>query len=416
MANVILDGVTYNGVDKVSLKDADNANQRVEFQTPPTLVTKNISANGTYAASSDNADGFSSVTVAVAPPSESDVNFYDYDGTLVAAYTAADFANLTAMPANPMHTGLVAEGWNWTLSDAKTYVASYGMLDIGQLYHTASGKTEYDVEINDINGFTATLNNSNEKDWGDGTIDTNTSHTYSTAGNYTIKLSGSTLPNVSSSKKLRAIRLSSSVSRMPEVSYNSYLRYITVSTGLKQLDGNQFSSCQSLQFFIAGDLGNNPHLAFGSGCVSLKGALIRKGRTSGSLQSSSFNSASALHKLYIPEKITTIQSSIADGCRSLTKIIIPEGVTTISQGAFQNISILQKLTLPSTITSIGNNAFNNDYQLKEITILATTPPTVSSSSFLSSVTKIYIPNGTLATYTADTNWSTYASKLVELPA
>ena len=33
----------------------------------PTLVTKSISSNGTYAASSDNADGYSSVTVNVAP-------------------------------------------------------------------------------------------------------------------------------------------------------------------------------------------------------------------------------------------------------------------------------------------------------------------------------------------------------------
>ena len=33
--------------------------------TTPTLTTKNITANGTYNASSDNADGYSSVTVAV---------------------------------------------------------------------------------------------------------------------------------------------------------------------------------------------------------------------------------------------------------------------------------------------------------------------------------------------------------------
>lgn len=33
--------------------------------TQPTLITKSITANGTYSASSDNADGYSSVTVAV---------------------------------------------------------------------------------------------------------------------------------------------------------------------------------------------------------------------------------------------------------------------------------------------------------------------------------------------------------------
>ena len=38
--------------------------------TTPTLVTKSITANGTYAASSDNADGYSSVTVIVSGSSK----------------------------------------------------------------------------------------------------------------------------------------------------------------------------------------------------------------------------------------------------------------------------------------------------------------------------------------------------------
>jgi len=62
---------------------------------------------------------------------EKDVNFIDYDGTILYSYTAAEFANLSALPANPTHSGLTAQGWNWSLSDAKTYVASYGKLWIG---------------------------------------------------------------------------------------------------------------------------------------------------------------------------------------------------------------------------------------------------------------------------------------------
>lgn len=51
--NGILDTTLYNSVD-------------VQVPTPsPTLVTKNITTNGTYNASSDSADGYSSVTVNV---------------------------------------------------------------------------------------------------------------------------------------------------------------------------------------------------------------------------------------------------------------------------------------------------------------------------------------------------------------
>jgi len=80
---------------------------------------------------------------------EKDVNFYDYDGVLLYSYSASDFVNLTALPSNPSHTGLTAQGWNWTLSDAKTYVSTYGKLNIGQMYVTDDGKTRIYIHLED---------------------------------------------------------------------------------------------------------------------------------------------------------------------------------------------------------------------------------------------------------------------------
>ena len=53
------------------------------YDPTPTLVPKNITANGTYAASSDNADGYSSVTVDVA--SENNAKFGNTPTTFVLA-------------------------------------------------------------------------------------------------------------------------------------------------------------------------------------------------------------------------------------------------------------------------------------------------------------------------------------------
>ena len=65
----------------------------------------------------------------------SDVVFYDsYDHSVVASYSAAEFARLSALPANPEHAGLVAQGWNWTLENAKAYAAKYGRLTVGQMF------------------------------------------------------------------------------------------------------------------------------------------------------------------------------------------------------------------------------------------------------------------------------------------
>ena len=70
-----------------------------------------------------------------------EVNFLDYDGTILYSYTAAKFAALSSMPANPTHDGLTTQGWNWSLANAKAYVAKYRNLNIGQMYVNDNGKT-----------------------------------------------------------------------------------------------------------------------------------------------------------------------------------------------------------------------------------------------------------------------------------
>lgn len=106
----------------VSYKGADIA-------TMDASGTKTLQTQGKYCEGD--------ISIAYVKPSgggsvvQKDVNFYDYDGSIVASYSAADFANLAQLPANPAHTGLISQGWNWTLADAQTYVAAYGNLDVG---------------------------------------------------------------------------------------------------------------------------------------------------------------------------------------------------------------------------------------------------------------------------------------------
>ena len=120
---------------------------------------------------------------------------------MVDSYSAAEFASLSALPANPSHDGLVAQGWNWSLADAQAYVAEYGMIDIGQLYLTESGDTEIDIKIPgnnfEIKSYVA-LNGTISIDWGDGSEPdeltqtsynaANQAHTYAQAGLYTISI------------------------------------------------------------------------------------------------------------------------------------------------------------------------------------------------------------------------------------
>ena len=133
-----------------------------------------------------------------------DVTFVDYDGTVLYTYSADEFMELTEMPANPSHTGLVAQGWNWTLVGAKEYVGENGCLCIGQNYTTDTGDTriyvsipEYLLDCEMNIGLYTSVTGGVIIDWGDGyttitsgnaNVFKNYTHLYETAGNYVIEL------------------------------------------------------------------------------------------------------------------------------------------------------------------------------------------------------------------------------------
>lgn len=106
-------GITPTGTKQISItsngtttEDVTNyANAQISVNVPsssPTLVTKTITENGTYNASSDNADGYSSVTVNVSgggfEPFDtyefnvpSDINYEDATGTALRTLATFDW-------------------------------------------------------------------------------------------------------------------------------------------------------------------------------------------------------------------------------------------------------------------------------------------------------------------------------------
>ena len=81
-------------------------------------TTKTLQTSGTWCE-----DDFTLTDVSgggTTEPEEKDVDFIDYDGTLLYSYTADEFLAMDALPPNPSHDGLVAQGWNWTLAEIKT--------------------------------------------------------------------------------------------------------------------------------------------------------------------------------------------------------------------------------------------------------------------------------------------------------
>jgi len=123
------------------------------------------------------------------PTDNTAVIFADYDGTLIDTWTKDEVASKTALPTVPVHSGLVFEGWNWTLEDIQTDTTGQ-VITVGPYYHTESGLTEIDIHLDIGTGKEVRLFQSSmdvEKDWGDGVLNTEYIHTYSEYGDYTIK-------------------------------------------------------------------------------------------------------------------------------------------------------------------------------------------------------------------------------------
>ena len=319
-----------------------------------TISLNSISLDGNVIRKGASGGGSSAVTSA----SVSDVNFLDYDGTILYSYTKEQFLALSAMPKLPTRAGLICQGWNWDLNDAKEYVTDYGMLNIGAMYITDDGDTRLYIRIAtegrmDVPLYwSQTVANGVSIDWGDGsdiqtftgTGNLNTTHTYAKCGDYVIRLK--------------------------------------VASGCTLGLGSGSSS-----YCVMGGTGNN-NVVY----------------------------CNMLQKIEIGNHITSIDTYAFRNCYSLVSVSIPSSVTSIGDYAFFRCYALSSISIPSSVTGIGDYAFQDcqGMAIYDFTKHTSVPTLVSVNAFQSipSDCVIKVPLSLLEEWKAATNWSTYASQIV----
>lgn len=149
-----------------------------------------------------------------------------------------------------------------------------------------------------------------------------------------------------------------------------------------------------------------------NGCKNLKKIDIPNTVTR--IDEYAFQNCTSLTEIIIPDSVTSIGRYAFYYCYKLTSVIIGNSVTSIGSKAFYYCDSLMSITIPDSVISIGGAAFKGCDRLTSVIILATTPPTIQSSTFMSNtIQKIVVPKGTGDVYKAATNWSTFASKIEE---
>ena len=361
------------------------------------------------------------------PLDYSQYNFIDYDGTLLYSYTDEQLDALTVLPIPKDHTdeNLEFQGWNWTLTDLKAWDRTRPDRPlVGANYITIDRKsylyldTPYaDARISfDKNG---TLNS---VDWGDGTVNTTTEHTYANPGKYVIVIDmaegndvyfsfGYDNPSKFTNKQwITNIKLGNVKSLKSFSGFHS-LKNITIPNSVTSMTNNALRFCYNLQSIsIPNGVTHIQEYSFDS-CYSLQNISLPNSVTR--IGTYTFYKCASLKNISIPNSVTSIENSMLSYCHSLQNISIPNSLTSIKGYTFSSCHSLQNISIPNSVTSIENGSFDSCYSLTLDLTKQTKVITLTTDIGLSFIfNKILVPNSLLTDYKAASYWSNYASIMV----
>ena len=389
-------------------------------QIKEAIIEKGVSVNEgeSFRSYADKIRGIPQETAGL--PERKDLNFYDYDGTILYSYSAAEVATMVELPEGPQHEGLVFDGWSSTLDEVKNYISQYGRWGVGAYFETDDNTARLYISLTDENrleipfsifcrwGYAGTV------DWGDGVVDKFSGegtlalrHTYSKIGDYVIRfkhtsgdrfgLSGLTLSSsdVESSYYfgiIRKVEMCKSI-YLSSQTFSSCRRLETITFASTQPTVNSsfdvalFKDCVSLKHICA-------MMSYGAtGCVnckSLKVAIFRVSGTSGNTTEINFEGCSALEEVYTVglsydiwsfkgctnlkhpvTTSTTIMGHAFEGCESLRRlhnaVNLGYNSTNFKGGQFTGCINLEHIDLKSGTTEL-DSAFNNCRSLDYLVI------------------------------------------------
>lgn len=357
-----------------------------------------------------------------------DINFYDYDGTLVESWDLSELSSKTALPDAPTHDGLTSDGWNWTLAQLQTQNCP---TNVGHHYTPNDGKTHLFVSM-DADHLSPTLglgvNGTVNIDWGDGSIGTlsgtstnagvTTTHTYASAGDYEVKIE---IPT-GTSANIRGNTITTHLWRNSNFSninantrtYNGQLKEVWFGSDMGCGTGSMdypFQGCFNLEkvCYPLTTL-TAPNTIIFNNCCSLKFISVPPGMIKVSL-----GEYNMLETVSLPPTVEWLQAYCFSYNYAIKDICIPDSVSFLGNYSFRNQPQLQTILLPKSLGTIGQGAFQNCNSVRLLDLSKVSAvPTLSANGLptASDGLVIKVPNSLLASFQSASNWSSYSSYMV----
>ena len=314
----------------------------------------------------------------------------DYDGSIVDSYTQSEIDALSALPANPDHSGdeipLTSQGWNWTLAEVREQLAAMPeqAVYVGNVVIPTDGKTHILIYIDpeapdgrmDMTvRFAQSVNNGVTVSWGDGSNPETYSgiaaaehnHVYATSGWYdiTLEVTNGTINFAGTSGSGYSIYGSKSSSNTYK---RTRIRHIWFGNGLVAISGFSYSMTYSrgLKTVSIPTGVTSPGEYVFQFCDSLESIVYPRGITS--VSSYVFNYDYSLKTVSMPKGLTMISSNAFQYCYSLRNCPIQYTTNSISSYAFNGCNAMESATIPSLVTKLNSQVLNGCYNLQHLII------------------------------------------------
>ena len=134
-----------------------------------------------------------------------------------------------------------------------------------------------------------------------------------------------------------------------------------------------------------------------------------------SLGTTAFKSCT-MSAITLPSSLRTIGKQAFQLCTNLTQMIVPDGVISTGEQWVWACKKMALIDLPTTITTLTGYGIH-PYDSKQVNYIvicrAVIPPTLGNSnlSYLSKMTAVYVPDGSVDAYKAKTKWADFAAKI-----